>query len=128
MFSLQSAWTRRPVRVVLVWQALITAAAVAAAAVLSGPHAALSGGFGGAISMASGVLFASIAVPRRGSSAEDVLMTALKAEGAKIVFIVAALWLVLALYSKVVAVVLIGTFIATVLVSSLAFFIGEKRD
>jgi ATP synthase protein I len=128
MASLQSAWTRRPFRVVLLWQALVTGTAIGLAALSSGPHGALSAALGGAISMAAGVLFASIAVPRRGSSAEDVVLTALKAEGAKIVFIVAALWLVLALYSRVVAVVLIGTFIATVLVSSLAFFIGEKRD
>jgi ATP synthase protein I len=103
-------------------------AAVVVAATFAGLHAAASAGFGGAVSMSSGVLFASIATPRRGNTAEDVLLTALKAEGVKILFIVAALWLVLALYSKVVAVVFIGTFVATVLVSSLAFFVRERRD
>lgn len=101
---------------------------MALAAALAGLHGALSAGLGGAISMAAGVLFALIATARRGRSAEDVLLTALKAEGAKIVFMVAALWLVMAIYRNVVAVVFIGTFIATVLVSSMAFFIGEKRD
>lgn len=128
MVSLQSAWTRRPVRIVLLWQALATAAAMALAAALAGLHGLISAGLGGAISMAAGVLFALIATARRGRSAEDVLLTALKAEGAKIVFMVAALWLVMAAYRNVVAVVFIGTFIATVLVSSMAFFIGEKRD
>ena len=128
MVSLQSAWTRRPVRIVLLWQALATAAAMALAAALAGLHGLISAGLGGAISMAAGVLFALIATARRGRSAEDVLLTALKAEGAKIVFMIAALWLVMAAYRNVVAVVFIGTFIATVLVSSMAFFIGEKRD
>jgi ATP synthase protein I len=127
MVSLQSAWSRRPVRTVLLWQALITATAVVLAAVLAGLHGSLSAGLGGAVSMVAGILFASIATPRKGNSAEDVLMTALRAEGAKIVFIVVALWLVMATYRNVVAVVFIGTFIATVLVSSMAFFIRERR-
>lgn len=78
--------------------------------------------------MAAGLLFASIATIRRGRNAGEVLLTAFKAEGVKIVFIVVALWLVLATYRNVVAVVLIGTFIATTLVSSLALFIRDRRD
>ena len=78
--------------------------------------------------MAAGLLFAAIAVERRGRSADSVLITAFKAEGAKIVFIVAALWLALVMYRNVIAVVLIGTFVATVLISSMQFFVGDKRN
>lgn len=126
--SLRAAWSSRPARTVLLWQALLTAAAAIFAGFIAGLHGALSAAFGGAVSMVAGLLFASIATIRRGSNAGDVLLTAFKAEGAKIVFIVVALWLVLAAYRNAVAVVLIGTFIATTLVSSMALFIRERRD
>ncbi|HEX4985908.1 MAG TPA: ATP synthase subunit I [Burkholderiales bacterium] len=128
MISLSSAWTNnRPVRTVLRWQAVLTGIAAIAAACLGGVHAAVSAVLGGTISMAAGLLFAAIAVERRGRSADSVLMTAFKAEGAKIAFIVAALWLALAAYKNVVATVLIGAFIPTVLVSSLALFVGNRQ-
>jgi F0F1-type ATP synthase assembly protein I len=128
MAFLQSAWGSRPVRTVLLWQVLLTVAAMAIAACFSGPHGALSAVFGGAISMAAGLLFASIATVRRGRSADDVLLTAFKAEGAKLLFIVVALGLVMAAYKNVVAAVFIGTFIATILISSMAFFVSNKRN
>lgn len=128
MLSLQTAWANRPIRTVLRWQAILTGIAILIAAYFAGLHGVASAGLGGAISMTAAILFASIAVARKGSSADDVLITAFKAEGAKIVFIVAALWLVMVAYRNVVVVVLIGTFIATVLVSSMAFFVGDKRN
>jgi ATP synthase protein I len=126
--SLRSAWASRPVRTALLWQAFITGAVAVAAAYLKGSHGALSAILGGGISMVAGLLFASIATQRRGANVGDVLLTAFKAEGAKIAFIVLGLWLVLATYRNAVAVVLIGTFIATTLVSSMALFIREQRD
>lgn len=78
--------------------------------------------------MAAGLLFASIATVRSGRSATDVLLTALKAEGAKLLFIVVALGFVMMAYKNVVAAVLIGTFIATILISSMAFFVSNRRD
>lgn len=128
MASLRSAWSGRRVRTILLWQALLTGAAAALAAWLTGTHGAVSAVLGGAISMVAGLLFASIATVRRGSNAGDVLITALKAEGAKILFIVVALWVVLAAYRNAIAVALIGTFIATVLVSSMALFVRDGRD
>jgi F0F1-type ATP synthase assembly protein I len=128
MLSLQSAWANRPVRAVLRWQAILTGIAAVLGAYFAGLHGVISATAGGAISMAAAVLFASIASVRRGISADDVLITAFKAEGAKLVFIVIALWLVMAAYKNVVHVFLIGTFIVTVLVSSLAFFVGDKRN
>jgi len=128
MLSLQSAWANRPVRAVLRWQAILTGIAAVLGAYFAGLHGVISATAGGAISMAAAVLFASIASVRRGISADDVLITAFKAEGAKLVFIVIALWLVMAAYKNVVHVFLIGTFIATVLVSSMAFFVGDKRN
>jgi F0F1-type ATP synthase assembly protein I len=128
MLSLQSAWANRPVRAVLRWQAMLTGIAAALGAYFAGLHGVISAMAGGAISIVAAVLFASIASVRRGISADDVLITAFKAEGAKLVFIVIALWLVMATYKNVVHVFLIGTFIVTVLVSSMAFFVGDKRN
>ncbi len=78
--------------------------------------------------MASALLFAAIATVRKGRTVEDVLLTAFKAEAAKIVFIVLALWLVMVAYKNVVAVIFIGTFIATISVSSMAFFVSDRRE
>jgi F0F1-type ATP synthase assembly protein I len=128
MLSLQSAWANRPLRAVLRWQAILTGIAAVLGAYFAGMHGVISAMAGGAISIVAAVLFASIASVRRGISADDVLITAFKAEGAKLVFIVIALWLVMAAYKNVVHVFLIGTFIATVLVSSMAFFVGDKRN
>jgi ATP synthase protein I len=125
-FPLASAG--RPVRTVLRWQGLLTAAALALAAYFAGIHGVVSAGLGGVISMASGLLFAAIATVREGRTADDVLLTAFKAEAAKIVFIVLALWLVMAAYRNLVAVIFIGTFIATILVSSTAFFVSDRRE
>lgn len=103
-------------------------AAMVFAAYLAGIHGAVSAGLGGAISMASGLLFALIATVRRDRTADDVLVTAFRAEAVKIVFIVLTLWLVLSAYRNVIAVIFIGTFVATIVVSSMAFFISDRQD
>lgn len=100
---------------------------MAVAAYLAGFHGAVSAGLGGATSMASGLLFAAIATVQKGRTADQVLITAFRAEAAKVVFIVLTLWLVLSAYKNVVAVIFIGTFVATILVSSMAFFVSDRR-
>ncbi len=115
-------------RTILLWQGALAAVAALFAAYFAGWHGVLSAALGGLISMVAGVLFASLATVRRGANAGDVLLTAFKAEGAKIAFIGVGVWLVLATYRNAVAVVLIGTFIATTLVSSMALFIRDRRD
>jgi len=50
---------------------------------------------------------------------------ALRAEGIKIALIVGLLWLVLATYADVVAPAFFGSFIATILIFSMAFFVRE---
>ncbi len=125
---LASAFAGRPVRTVLRWQGLLTAAALALAAYFAGIHGVVSAGLGGMVSMASWLLFAAIATVRKGRTVEDVLLSAFKAEAAKIVFIVLALWLVMATYENVVAGIFIGTFIATIAVSSMAFFVSDRQE
>jgi ATP synthase protein I len=52
----------------------------------------------------------------------------LTAEGVKLGVIVVLLWLVLAFYPDVVATVFLGSFVATVLIFSMAFFVREHNQ
>jgi hypothetical protein len=58
-------------------------------------------------------------------SADRAVVTALRAEAIKIGLAVLLLWLVLALYKDVVLIVFIGSFIFSILVFSMAFFVRD---
>jgi uncharacterized membrane protein len=58
-------------------------------------------------------------------SAGGILFGALRAEGVKIGLIAILLWAVLAAYAKVVMLAFLGTFLATILIFSMAFFVRE---
>jgi len=49
------------------------------------------------------------------------------AEAVKLGLIVMLLWLVLAVYADVVVMVFLGSFVATVLIFSMAFFVREYK-
>lgn len=124
MFRIQS----KPIRTVLWWQFLATLALVVLAAILAGAHGALSAAFGGAVSVCAGWTSAKVAaMSKGGDSAGEVLVTALTAEGVKLGVIVLLLWLVLATYADVVVPAFLGSFVATVLIFSMAFFVREDK-
>ena len=104
-------------------QVIVTTAAALVSAWLAGPHGALSAGLGGSIGIASSLAFAAMASRSTPRSAGEALHGALRAEAVKIVLMVVLLWLVLATYKNVQAVALIGSFIATVVVSTMAIFL-----
>ena len=114
-----------PLRTVLRWQLIATAALALLAGVLAGAHGAISAALGGAVSVGAGWASARMASGRRADSAGDVLIAALKAEGVKLGVIVVLLWLVLAYYPDVVVTAFLGSFMATVLIFSMAFFVRE---
>src|SRR5262245_32345846 len=116
---------RRPIRTVLWWQAAATAALTLAGGLLAGGHGALSAALGGAVSITAGWVSAVVAARGKGRSAGGVLVSALKAEAVKIGLIALLLWLVLATYDEVVAPALLGTFVITVLIFTMAFFVRE---
>lgn len=114
----------RPIRTVLRWQALVTAAGALLAAWLAGAHGALSAALGGGVNMVASLVFAAVAgigASPSGGSAGSVVMRALRAEGAKIGTIVVLLWAVFATYKGLVAAAFLATFIVTVAISSMAF-------
>jgi F0F1-type ATP synthase assembly protein I len=116
---------RKPIRTVLRWQFIVTAALTLAGGGLAGVDGALSAALGGAISLGAGLASAVVASKGSKQSAGEVLVGALVAEGVKIGLIVLLLWLVLATYASVVAPVFFGSLIATVLVFGMAFFVRE---
>jgi ATP synthase protein I len=116
---------RKPIRTVLRWQLVATAALTLAAGILAGGHGALSAALGGAVSICAGWVSAVVASRGRAQSAGEVLFTALRAEVVKVGLAVLLLWVVLVSYDHAMVGVLIGSFIATMLIFAMAFFVRE---
>jgi len=116
---------RKPIRTVLWWQLIATAALTLAGGILAGGHGALSAALGGAVSLCAGWVSAVVASRGKAQSAGEVLFAALRAEVVKIGLAVLLLWLVLISYDQAVVGVVIGSFIATMLIFAMAFFVRE---
>lgn len=115
----------RPIRTVLRWQLMATAALALIAGALAGGHGALSAALGGAVSILAGLASAVVASLGRAKSAEAALFLVLRAEAVKIGLIVILLWLVLATYRDVAVLVFLGSFAVTVVIFAMAFFVRE---
>jgi ATP synthase protein I len=115
----------KPIRTVLRWQFIVTAVLALIAGVLAGAHGAVSAALGGAVSIGAGWTSGLVASSGKADSAGGVLVVALKAEGVKIGVIVVLLGLVLATYGEVVVTAFLGSFMATALIFSMAFFVRE---
>jgi len=118
---------RKPIRTVLRWQLMATAVLTLAGGILAGVDGALSAALGGAVSLCAGGISAVVASKGKAQSAAEVLIGALMAEGVKIGLIVILLWLVMATYDSVVAPAFFGSFIVTVLIFGMAFFVREYK-
>jgi ATP synthase protein I len=116
----------RPIRTVLRWQLIATGVLALIAGIAAGFHGALSAALGGAVSIAAGGLAAWVAARGRAPTAGGVLVGALAAEGVKIGSIAILLWLVLAAYGEVVVLAFLGSFLVTVLIFSMAFFVRDR--
>jgi len=115
----------RPIRIVLAWQIAATAALALLAGFLAGAHGAVSAALGGSVSVCAGWASAKVAMTGTADSAGGVLVNALKAEGIKFGVIVVLLALVLAFYAQAVVLALLGSFMATMLIFALAFFVRD---
>lgn len=116
----------RPVRAVLKWQLLVTLVLALAAGLLLGVEAAISAGLGGAVSICAGIASAMVMQISRKSSPGEALIAALRAEGVKVGLVIVLLWLVLTQYHGVVVPAFIGSFIASVVVFSMAFLVRDE--
>jgi ATP synthase protein I len=118
----------KPIRTVLKWQLIATAVIAAIAGLWDGGHAALSAVLGGAINVLAGVVYAlllGVGEPRP-ASIERTLTALFRAEGAKILLIIAGLWLTLSLYKDMVPLAFFSAFIVTVVVFSMAILVRDK--
>jgi ATP synthase protein I len=113
-------------RPVIGLQVLCTVAATLLSAWLAGIHGAISAAVGGSIGIIACLAFVALAARSKAKSAGEALYAALRAEAVKVVLMIALLWFVLTAYKNVVAIGLIGTFIATVLVFTMAVWVREK--
>jgi ATP synthase protein I len=115
----------KPIRAVLRWQLAATVALTLAAGLLAGEHGAISAAGGGAISVVAGLAAAFVASRSSARSAGGVLVGALMAEAVKIGLAVLLLGLVLTNYEQAVVAALIGSFVVTMLIFAMAFFVRE---
>ncbi|MGH8668985.1 MAG: ATP synthase subunit I [Burkholderiales bacterium] len=116
---------RKPIRVVLIWQLAATAVMTLAAALLAGEHGATSAAAGGAVSIIAGLASALVASLSKAKSAGGILVGALRAEAVKLGSALLLLWLVLTNYAAAAVGVLLGAFVVTMLIFSMAFFVRE---
>jgi ATP synthase protein I len=115
----------KPVYTVLRWQMAATAALAVAAGVLAGVHGAISAVAGGLVSITAGLAAAFVASRGDTKSAGGLVVGALRAEGVKIGLIAVLLWLVLKTYAEVVIIAFIASFLVTVLIFAMAFFVRD---
>jgi ATP synthase protein I len=119
----------RKFRPVIGSQVLATIIIASIAAWFAGVHGAISALLGGLISVTAGLVFVMLAAKSaeaKVKSASEVIFAALKAEAAKLFLAGLLLWLVLALYQDVVVVGLLGSFVVSILIFSMALFAGDK--
>jgi ATP synthase protein I len=122
--GLRQVW--RKFRPIIGSQALATVIIASVAGWIAGVHGAISAALGGLISIIAGLVFVLLTARSKVRSAGEVLLVAFKAEAAKLFLAISLLWLVLALYRDVVVVGLIGSFVVTILIFSMALFASDK--
>jgi ATP synthase protein I len=115
----------KPIRTVLWWQLIATAMLTLAAGLIAGVDGAASAVLGGAVNVLAGAVSGLVATKLRADSAGGVVIAALTAEGVKFGLIVLLLSVVLMMYKGVVAIAFLSTFITTVIIFALAFFVRE---
>jgi ATP synthase protein I len=116
---------RRPVLTVLKWQLVATTALALLSGLVAGWQGAASAVAGGAISITAGLSAAAVASLGGSRSAGSVVMGALRAEAVKLGMAVLLLWLVLTNYAQAVVGALIASFIVTLVIFAMAFFVRD---
>jgi ATP synthase protein I len=125
IFNVMLRHLKKPVLTVLRWQLAATAALTLLAALIAGGHGAVSALTGGLISIMAGLVSALVASMGDAKSAGGVVLAALRAEAVKIGLAGRSLWLVLVNYSSAVVGALIATFLVTLLIFAMAFFVRD---
>jgi ATP synthase protein I len=115
----------KPIRNVLKWQALATAAIAAIGGVFAGVHGALSAVLGGIVNLSACVVYAVVLGLAKPATPGGTVVALFRAEGSKILVIVLQLWLVLATYKDVVLAAFFAAFVSTVLLFRMALLVRD---
>lgn len=115
----------KPYRVALLWQAAATLVIAAISGWWAGVHGALSAVLGGVINLSAGAVYVFVLAVAPPSTAGGTIAALFRAEAAKILVIIALLWLVLSTYREAVLPALLATFIVTVLLFRVALVIRD---
>ena len=118
----------KPIRTVLAWQVIATAAITLLSGWFEGERGAVSAALGGLVALAAGLGFAFVVQKSKDKSAGGTLVTALQAESVKIGLSVVLLWVVLTTYKDVIAPACVGSFILSILIFSMAFFVRDNGN
>jgi ATP synthase protein I len=118
----------RPIRIVLRWQVIVTVALTLVAGFLWGRDGALSAVLGGGVNLVAGGVYGWRVSRREARSPGEALATMFRAEGIKILLIIAGLLLVLTQYRDVVHVAFFATFVITVGVFAAAIAVRDAED
>jgi len=118
----------RPIRIVLRWQVIVTAALTLVAGLLWGRDGAFSAVLGGAVNIVAGAVYGWRVSRGEARSAGEALATMFRAEGLKILLIFAGLLLVLTTYKDVVHLAFLATFMITVGVFAAAIAVRDIEE
>ena len=118
----------RPIRIVLRWQLIVTVVLTLVALLLSGRDGALSAALGGGVNLVAGWVYGWRVSQGEARTAGEALRTMLRAEGIKILLIIAQLWLVLAYYKDIVHWAFLAAFVITVGVFAAAIAVRDPEQ
>jgi len=118
----------RPIRTVLRWQLIVTVVLSLLALILWGANGAVSAALGGIVNLVAGSVYGWRVSQSEARTAGEALRTMMKAEGMKVVLIIAGLWLVLTGYGEIVHVAFLGTFVITVGIFAAAIAVPDARE
>ena len=118
----------RPIRTVLAWQLIATVVLSLLALAAWGAHGAISAALGGVVNLTAGGVYGWRVSQSEARTAGEALRTMMKAEGMKVVLIIAGLWLVLANYKEIVHAAFFIAFVITVGIFAAAIAVRDPGE
>jgi len=118
----------RPIRTVLRWQLIATVVLSLLALVLWGAHGAVSAALGGLVNLVAGAVYGWRVSQSEARTAGEALRTMMKAEGMKILLILAGLWAVLTAYKEIVHAAFFVAFVITVGIFAAAIAVRDPGE
>jgi ATP synthase protein I len=115
----------KPIRTVLRWQLIATAALTLVAGLLWGEDGALSAALGGAINVVAGWIYGWRISQGESRTAGEALRTMLRAESIKLLLTIAGLWIALSSYRGIVHAAFFATFVITVAIFAAAIAVRD---